>query len=78
LGATPYSYLIHCALKGKAGIGNLLRGLDVLKAIDNCREGTIILRKLSMDFCGKFWFCGVVALSKNLSNTLFCTLSIIC
>jgi len=65
-------------LKGKAGIGNLLRGLDVLKAIDNCHEGTIILRKLSMDYAANLLVCGVVALSKNLSSTLFCTLSIIC
>jgi len=48
---------------GKAGIGNLLRGLDVLKAIDNCREGTIISRKLSMEFCGKpfgLWSSGAI------------------
>jgi hypothetical protein len=46
-----YETLLHVVLKVNAGIRDLLRGLDVLKAINNGCEGTIISCKLGMDFC---------------------------
>jgi hypothetical protein len=37
-------------LKVDAGSRNLLRGLDILVVVDNCREGGIFLGELRMDF----------------------------
>ncbi len=63
------SYLIHCALKGKAGIGNLLRALDVLETLHNRCECIILARKLSMDFYGKPFGLRSSGTIQNLSNT---------
>ena len=67
-----YAPLLHGALKVDADVGNLLQGLDVLEALDYHCEGG----KLNT-FATTLLVWGVVILSKNLSNTLFCTLSII-
>jgi hypothetical protein len=37
-------------LKVNAGSKNLRRGLEILEAVDNCREGGIFLGELRMDF----------------------------
>ena len=43
-----YAPLLHGALKVDAGIGNILRVMDVLEALDYCYEGGIFFCTLSI------------------------------